>query len=129
MAEMKGREAVPIEQKCCFLMTSNHLPLWIEPDERRYWTAEINHDGYASGPRSKEFTEIVSRVHEMLTDPEAVARLYNVLVRGELAPVFSAKTLNITNHSTIPRPTLYFTPEVYIGECQYVTCSFRTEAS
>ena len=25
MAEMKGREAVSIEQKCCFLMTSNHL--------------------------------------------------------------------------------------------------------
>jgi hypothetical protein len=100
MAEMKGREAVPIEQKCCFLMTSNHLPLWIEPDERRYWIAEINHDGYASGPRSKEFTEIVSRVHEMLTDPEAVARLYNALMRRELAPDFSGKTLNIAIHST-----------------------------
>jgi hypothetical protein len=36
LAEQKGREAERVDQYCCFLVTTNHLPLWIEADERRY---------------------------------------------------------------------------------------------
>lgn len=100
MSEMKGMEAQMVEQRCCFLLTSNHAPLWIEPDERRYYVLDIDHDGHASGDRTDDFIDLMVRLDELIADPAAVARLYNALMTRELAPDFNAKSLNIARHST-----------------------------
>ncbi|MEZ0468924.1 primase-helicase family protein [Phaeobacter sp. SYSU ZJ3003] len=100
LGEMKGVDAQMIEQRCCFVFTSNHPPLWIEPDERRYYVLNIDHDGHASGPRSNEFVQLMIQIDELLADETALARLYNALMSRELSPDFNAKSLNITQHST-----------------------------
>ncbi|MDE4063689.1 primase-helicase family protein [Phaeobacter gallaeciensis] len=100
LGEMKGVDAQMIEQRCCFVFTSNHPPLWIEPDERRYYVLNIDHDGHASGPRSDEFVQLMIQIDELLTDDTALAKLYNALMSRELSPDFNAKSLNIARHST-----------------------------
>lgn len=100
LAEAKGREPVQLEQSCCFVFTTNHLPLWIEPGERRYLILDVDHDGHANGPRAAEFGAIVADVHQMIQDPDAIARLYNALMQRELSPGFDAKSLNTAIHAT-----------------------------
>jgi hypothetical protein len=100
VAEHKGREAVRVEQSCCFLFTTNHLPLWIEPDDRRYYVIEVDHDGHASGPRAAEFSSLVQRLHRFLADEHSVAALYRALMERDLSPDFNAKSLNVDTCST-----------------------------
>jgi hypothetical protein len=59
MTERKGVDAEALEQRCCFMLTSNHLPLWIEPEDRRYYLIEVDHDGHATGPHAGRFAELV----------------------------------------------------------------------
>lgn len=100
MSEMKGMEAQMVEQRCCFILTSNHAPLWIEPDERRYYVLDIDHEGHASGPRTDKFIDLMVRLDALIADPASVARLYNALMTRELSPDFNAKSLSITKHAT-----------------------------
>ena len=100
VGEQKGREATRIQQSCCFLFTSNHLPLWIEQDDRRYYVIEVDHDGHASGPRSADFGRLVERLQRFLEDDNAVAGLYRALLEREQGPNFNAKSLNIETCST-----------------------------
>ena len=100
LGEMKGVDAQMIEQRCCFVFTSNHPPLWIEPDERRYYVLNINHDGHASGPRSEEFVKLMVKIDELLADETALARLHNALIARVPSPDFNPKSLNIAKHST-----------------------------
>lgn len=100
VAERKGREAVRVQQSCCFLFTTNHLPLWIEPDDRRYYVIEIDHQGHASGPMSKEFGAVVARLKEFLKDEHAVAALYRALMEWKQEADFNAKSLNVETCST-----------------------------
>lgn len=55
LAERKGLEAERVKQSCCFLFTSNHLPLWMEADDRRYYLIDVDHDGHAAGPNAGRF--------------------------------------------------------------------------
>ena len=98
--ELKGQEAERVEQLCCFLLTTNHLPTWIEKDERRYYLIDVDHDGHASGPKSKEFAGICARLHLFLENDKNVATLYADLMQRQLAEGFSAKTLNIIEDAT-----------------------------
>lgn len=100
VAERKGRDAVRVEQSCCFLFTTNHLPLWIEPDDRRYYVIEVDHQGHASGPMSKEFGAVVARLKEFLKDERAVAALYRALTDRQQTPGFNVKSLNVETCST-----------------------------
>ena len=100
LAEQKGREAERVEQNCCFLFTTNHLPLWIENDDRRYYVIEIDHDGHASGPNSVKFTELVGRLHSFMSSDQAIAGLYRALLERDLAEGFNAKSLNIATCAT-----------------------------
>ncbi|MFK7752597.1 MAG: primase-helicase family protein, partial [Sedimentitalea sp.] len=47
-SEIKGREVQPVRQCCCFLFTSNHMPIWIESDDRCYYIIDVDHQGHAS---------------------------------------------------------------------------------
>lgn len=98
--ELKGQEAESVEQLCCFLLTTNHLPTWIEKDERRYYLIDIDHDGHSSGPKSKEFAGICARLHLFLENDNNVASFYAALMHRRLTKGFSAKTLNITEDAT-----------------------------
>ena len=100
LIERKGQEAERLPNCCAFLFTSNHLPLWIEKDDRRYYLVEIDHDGHAAGPRAEEFAALVERVRELIQNPEALAGIYRALLQRQLQPGFSAKTLNIVEDAT-----------------------------
>lgn len=99
-SERKGQDAERIEQCCCFLFTSNHLPLWIEPEERRYYLIELDHDGHATGPQAREFAELVERLKAEMDSEEAMSGLYRALMEREISPDFSAKTLNVNDDAT-----------------------------
>lgn len=100
LAEMKGHEAERVTQQCCFIFTTNHLPLWIEAEDRRYYIVDIDHDGHATGDRSEEFSDLVARLMDFLADPVSLAKLYNALMARPLPESFSAKTLNVASDAT-----------------------------
>jgi hypothetical protein len=100
LSEQKGREAERIEQSCCFLFTTNHLPIWIEAEDRRYYVIEIDHVGHASGPGAAEFAALVEKLHAFMGEPEKIAGLYQYLMARRVAETFNAKSLNIAKDST-----------------------------
>jgi Family of unknown function (DUF5906) len=98
--EAKGKETERVEQLACLFFTSNHLPFWIEPEDRRYYIVNVDHEGYARGPKAAEFAELVGRLEAWLADPVNVARLHNALLARVLPEDFSAETLNVDVHGT-----------------------------
>ncbi|MDA5095734.1 hypothetical protein O2N63_16715 [Aliiroseovarius sp. KMU-50] len=100
LAEIKGREEERIEQCSCFLFTTNHLPTWIEPGDRRFYVVEKDHDGHAAGPESEAFQELVSRLRQELEHPEQLAALYAALMPHEAPESFNAKSLNVERDGT-----------------------------
>lgn len=98
--EHKGRDVERVRLHSCFLLTSNHLPSWIEAGERRFYVVDVGHDGHAAGPNAAFFTKIVRAVEKALEDDEKVAAFYSSLMVRELAPDFDAMTLNTSLHST-----------------------------
>ena len=100
LSEFKGREAERVEQRCCFVFTTNHLPLWIEAEDRRYYVVEVDHEGHAAGTQAAEFATLVARLMVELDTPESVALLYNALLARQLPENFSAKTLNVSQDAT-----------------------------
>lgn len=100
VSEMKGREAERVRQSCCFIFTTNHLPTWLDENNRRFYVLEVDHDGHASGKNSDQFIQLVSRFHAFMAEPQNIAKLYNALMARTLPDDFSAKTLNLARHST-----------------------------
>lgn len=98
--ERKGRDVERIRLHSCFLLTSNHLPTWIEAGERRFYVVDVGHDGHASGPQAELFTRIVRAVEAALEDDEKLAAFYSWLMQRELSPDFDAMTLNTALHAT-----------------------------
>lgn len=98
--EAKGKETERVEQRVCMVLTSNHLPFWIEPEDRRYYIINIDHEGYARGPKAMEFAALVGRLEDWAENPVNIARLYNALMVRKLPEDFSAKTLNVDIHGT-----------------------------
>lgn len=98
--ERKGRDVERVRLHSCFLLTSNHLPTWIEAGERRFYVVDVGHDGHASGPQAELFTRIVRAVEAALEDDQKVAAFYCWLMQRELAADFDAMTLNVALHAT-----------------------------
>jgi len=100
LVEQKGQEAHQADQSCCFVFTSNHLPLWLEGNDRRYFILDVDHVGHANGPETEDFQGVVRRVLEQIADPVALGALYNALLSHRVADDFNAKSLNTTTHAT-----------------------------
>lgn len=100
LAERKGREPERIALVSSFLFTTNHLPVWIEAGERRYYIVDTCHDGHASWPKTKEFTQLVAQIRAALADDQTVATLYRYLLNKPLGADFDARTLNVKEHAT-----------------------------
>jgi hypothetical protein len=98
--EAKGKETERIDQSVCMVLTSNHMPFWIEPEDRRYFIVNVDHEGYARGPKAGDFAALVGRLEDWAEDPANMARLYNALMSRALPEWFSAKTLNVDTHGT-----------------------------
>lgn len=98
--EAKGRETERVEQRVCLVLTSNHMPFWIEPEDRRYYIVNVDHDGYARGPRAADFAALVQRLEVWAADAGNIAKFYNSLIARELPADFTAKTLNVDVHGT-----------------------------
>ena len=95
-SEAKGREVEKVEQCCCFLFTTNHIPLWIEADERRYYVIDADHDGHASGPRAEEFGAFVGQLNQWMQNDQNIASLYNGLMRHQVSNEFNPRSLNLS---------------------------------
>ncbi len=99
-AERKGRDIERVPLHSCFIMTTNHLPLWIEAGERRFYVVDVGHEGHASGPQAASFANRVQCVEDALQDDERVAGFYQYLMQRELAEDFDPMTLNTVVHGT-----------------------------
>lgn len=100
VVERKGVDAEKVEQFCSFMFTSNHLPLWIEEEDRRYYLIEVDHDGHAAGPRGGEFAALVGKLQEFMADDRCIAGLYGALMQRRQAEKFNAKWLNVREEAT-----------------------------
>ncbi len=76
------------------------MPFWIEPEDQRYHIVNVDHDGYARGPRAEDFAKLVGRLEDWAEDPAKFAQLYNALMARVLPEDFSVKTLNVETHGT-----------------------------
>lgn len=101
MSERKGVEAGKLTLTSCFIFTTNHLPTWVEEGERRYYMLDTDHDGHSSGPKSKEFTDIVRRVKRDLENPAVVSALYQKLLSQPFSDGFDPKSLNTAVEGTL----------------------------
>ncbi|SDW62984.1 primase-helicase family protein [Litoreibacter albidus] len=95
-AEAKGKDLEAISQCCCFIFTSNHLPIWIEADERRYYVIDFDHSGHASGEDAEEFGELVGQLRAFMEDDGNIAMLYERLMERRFPNSFNALTLNVS---------------------------------
>ena len=100
MTEHKGHDVQLVEQVCAFMFTTNHIPLWLERGDRRFYVVEIDHDGHRFGPRGDAFAALVAETLEYLEEPRNLAMLYNALMRYRLPKDFSALSLDVQGSST-----------------------------
>ena len=100
MTEHKGHDVQLVEQVCAFMFTTNHIPLWLERGDRRFYVVEIDHDGHRFGPKGDTFAALVAETLEYLEEPRNLAMLYNALMRYRLPKDFSALSLDVQGSST-----------------------------
>ena len=100
MTEHKGHDVQLVEQVCAFMFTTNHIPLWLERGDRRFYVVEIDHDGHRFGPMGDAFAALVAETLEYLEEPRNLAMLYNALMRHRLPKDFSALSLDVQGSST-----------------------------
>lgn len=101
MSEAKGRDIAPIEHRCCFLLTTNHKPIWLEPGDRRFYIIKIDHQGYNSGGADYDnFVQLVTETKATYKDEQNLASLYKALMQRRLSPTFNAYSLNVNLHAT-----------------------------
>jgi hypothetical protein len=99
-SEHKGRNVEKVPLSSCFLMNSNHLPLWLEQGERRVYVVDVGHEGHASGPLAGAFSQQVKDVEAALRDDAQVAALYHSLMQRKLSADFDPFSLNTALHGT-----------------------------
>ena len=100
MTEHKGHDVQLVEQFCAFMFTTNHIPMWIEQGDRRFFVVEVDHDGHRSGAKANEFGELAKTTLEYLEDPYHLAMLDNAIIRRTLPKDFSAEALDVQGSST-----------------------------
>jgi hypothetical protein len=100
MVEAKFMPAYVEKIFCAFIMTTNHLPLWLEEADRRFFILNFDHEGYNNGGSDYEnFTRLVERVVTQTKSLAGVKGLYDELMARDLTG-FSAHSLDVRKHST-----------------------------
>jgi hypothetical protein len=98
--EQKGKDTEEIQHKSCFILTTNHKPIWLEGKERRYYILHISHDGHNQGAEYEVFKSLVKQVNQEIADPDALANIYGALMKRELPAEFDAHSLDFERHAT-----------------------------
>ncbi|MDF9304785.1 DUF5906 domain-containing protein [Tritonibacter mobilis] len=93
--EGKGKEVTQVNNFTSYVMTTNHYPHWIEPDDRRWYVADANHSGHASGPDAEDFQSFMTHFHEQMSRREVLARLYNALLEHRQSNSFNPRSMNM----------------------------------
>lgn len=78
----------------CFLLTTNHRPIWLEGGERRYFIIHMKHDGHNQGKDYETFVPLVEAVMEQIKDPAKLAGLYTALLARKPSADFNPRSLN-----------------------------------
>jgi hypothetical protein len=100
MVEAKGLPAYVEQIYCAFVMTTNHLPLWLEASDRRFYILNFDHQGYANGGEDQDnFLKLISNVKRQIKDPERLKGIYDTLMAREVTESFGDK-LDIQQHRT-----------------------------
>lgn len=100
MVEAKNMPVYVEDIYCTFMMTTNHLPLWLEESDRRFYILDFDHEGYANGGRQyQEFTHLVGAVKQQIADEHGIKALYDKLMSRAVPSDFGRK-LDVSRHST-----------------------------
>ncbi|WP_391480687.1 primase-helicase family protein [Nereida sp. NH-UV-3] len=101
MAESKGKDIEPIDHRCCFILTTNHKPIWLEAGDRRFYIIHVDHQGYAAGGSEYDtFIKLVTEVQETYASELGIAKLYRALMQRQQAAVFNPYSLNVNELAT-----------------------------
>jgi len=92
--DIKYKPQQTLELKCCFILTSNHKPLWLEGGERRYYIIEMSHDGHNQGSGYEAFIPKVVAVEDQISDPARLKALYEDLLARQVSEDFNPRSLN-----------------------------------
>ena len=98
--EAKGLPSSVEPINCAFLLTTNHLPLWLEEADRRFFILNFDHKGYNNGGEDYEnFTQIVGRLKQQVKTEAGIKSIYNDLMKRDLAD-HNSNSLNVAKYST-----------------------------
>ena len=101
MAESKGKDIEPVDHRCCFILTTNHKPIWLEPGDRRFYIIHVDHEGFAAGgAKYEEFVALVQRVKQTYDRPIDLASLYGALKERKQSAIFDPYSLNVNKVAT-----------------------------
>ena len=98
--DVKYKPQQTLPMTACFMMTTNHRPIWLEGGERRYYIIHLTHDGHAQGPRSDEFKKLVDAVYQQINNPVLLKGLYTALMNRQLQPDFNPKGLSFSKYAS-----------------------------
>lgn len=98
--EAKGMPLYVEQIYCAFLMTSNHLPLWLEDSDRRFFILEFAHQGFANGGTDyHHFEELCGRVYAQIKTSKGIKGIYDSLMKLDTPRDFGKK-LDVTADKT-----------------------------
>ena len=111
--EAKGLPSSVEAINCAFLMTTNHLPTWLEEADRRFFILNFDHEGYNNGGRDYEkFVGLVKNLKEQVGTPAGIKGIYDDLLARDLTD-HNAMSLDVMKHSTsLMRELKVLTPDV-----------------
>jgi hypothetical protein len=111
--EAKGLPSSTETINCAFMMTTNHLPTWLEEADRRFFILNFDHEGYNNGGKDYEkFVGLVKNLKGQISTPAGLKGIYDDLMARDLTG-HNAKSLDVMKHSTsLMRELQVLTPDV-----------------
>ena len=100
VAEHKYQAVQQVEQVCAFIFITNHKPIWLEEDDRRFYVIEVDHDGHRWGPNGEAYSKQVASLMDYLQDNNNLAKLYWALMQHNIPVEFDAHSLDVLGSST-----------------------------
>ena len=101
MAESKGKDIEAVDHRCCFVLTTNHKPIWLEPGDRRFYIIHVDHEGHNAGGKQYDvFVDLVQRVKDTYEIPKELSSLYTALLQREQSALFNPYSLNVNALAT-----------------------------
>jgi hypothetical protein len=111
--EAKGLPSSVEAINCAFLMTTNHLPTWLEEADRRFFILNFDHEGYNNGGKDYEkFVGLVKNLKAQVGTPAGIKGIYDDLMARDLTD-HNAMSLDVMKHSTsLMQELKILTPDV-----------------